>query len=57
MEQFADHIRAAKARMDKAADAAARGDWVGAERALREAQLGARQLRLMSLTAHLQPEA
>ena len=42
-----------KEHLDNATAAASRGDWLAAERELRETQLGAREMRLISLGMRL----
>jgi hypothetical protein len=54
---FADAVRRAKSRMDTANAAAERGDWVSVEKALRDVQRDAGELRLESLSRRLEKAA
>jgi hypothetical protein len=54
MGSFFEEVRRAKARMDEAMTAALRGEWQDAEQALRDVQMGARELRLLMLTRRLE---
>ena len=56
MSRFADEFRRARLHLDKVAEAASRGDWLVAERELREIQLGAREMRLISLGMRLEDD-
>jgi hypothetical protein len=54
---FAEAVREAKSRMDMANAAATRGDWVSVEKALRDVQRDAGELRLVSLSRRLEKSA
>jgi hypothetical protein len=54
---FAEAVRQAKSRMDTANAAAERGDWVSVEKALRDVQRDAGELRLESLSRRLEKSA
>ena len=54
MGSFVEEVRRAKARMDEAVKAAKRGEWQDAEQALRDVQMGARELRLLMLSRRLE---
>jgi uncharacterized protein HemY len=54
MSDFAQRVRRAKEHLDNANAAASRGDWLSAERELRETQLDAREMRLLSLGMRLE---
>ena len=54
MSNFAEQVRRAKEHLDNATAAASRGDWLAAKRELRETQLGAREMRLISLGMRLE---
>ena len=54
MSNFAEQVRRAKEHLDNPTAAASRGDWLAAERELRETQLGAREMRLISLGMRLE---
>jgi hypothetical protein len=51
---FAEAVRQAKSRMDTVNAAAERGDWVSVEKALRDVQRDAGELRLESLSRRLE---
>ena len=54
---FAEAVRQAKSRMDAVNAAAERGDWVSVEKALRDVQRDAGELRLESLSRRLEKSA
>ena len=54
---FAEAVRQAKSRMDTANAAAERGDWVCVEKALRDVQRNAGELRLENLSRRLEKSA
>ena len=57
MGSIVEEVHRAKARMDEAVKAALRGEWLDAEQALRDVQMGAREMRLLMLSRRLEVES